>query len=149
MGIRVFIVRYVRNVKNHFSAKQMVLATHSWLGQVASFSCEIIDCPDCTFGPIVLKLSWPFSFLHALHVWHFGELSVASHSRVPVARSSLIAHTREFFTLSHIQSLHDSHLNIGYEIVELQANLVWNKANTWLNKFNLTCLTVFWLWCFE
>ena len=52
-------------------------------------------------------------------------------------------HTREFFTLSHIQSLHDSHLNTGYQIAELQANLVWNKANTWLNKFNLTCLTVF------
>ena len=55
----------------------------------------------------------------------------------------MIAHTREFFTLSHIQSLHDSHLNTGYQIAELQANLVWNKANTWLNKFNLTCLTVF------
>ena len=43
MGIRVFIVGYVSNVKSHFSAKQGVLATHSRLGQVISSSCEITD----------------------------------------------------------------------------------------------------------
>ena len=32
MGIRVFIVGYVKNVKSHFSVKQDVLATHSLLG---------------------------------------------------------------------------------------------------------------------
>ena len=32
VGIRVFIVGYVRNVKRHFSAKQGILATHSRLG---------------------------------------------------------------------------------------------------------------------
>ena len=50
----------------------------------------------------------------------------------------LNAHTLEFFTLSHTLPLHDSHLNTGYLIAELQANLAQNKANTWLNKFNLT-----------
>ena len=43
-----------------------------------------------------------------------------------------------FFTLSHTQPLHNSHLNTGYLIAEIQANLSWNKVNTWLNKFNLT-----------
>ena len=49
VGIRVFIVGYVRNVKIHFSAKQRVLVTHSQLGQVASSSCTIIDWPNCHF----------------------------------------------------------------------------------------------------
>ena len=31
MGIRIFIVGYVKNVKRHFSAKQGVLVTHSLL----------------------------------------------------------------------------------------------------------------------
>ena len=49
------------------------------------------------------------------------------------------AHTHlNFFTLSHTQSLHNSHLNTGYLIAEIQANLARNKVNTWLNKFNLT-----------
>ena len=39
---------------------------------------------------------------------------------------------------SHTQPLHYSHLNTGYLIAEIQANLARNKANTWLNKFNLT-----------
>ena len=43
-----------------------------------------------------------------------------------------------FFTLSHTQPLYNFHLNIGYLIPEIQANLAQNKANTWLNKFNLT-----------
>jgi len=44
----------------------------------------------------------------------------------------------QFFTLSHTQPLHNSHLNTEFLNVELQANFAWNKANTWLNKFNLT-----------
>ena len=96
MGIRVFIVGYVRNVKRHFSAKQGVLVTHSRRGWVASLSREIIDRPDCPFYPVVLQLSWPFSFLHASHVWHFGESTVASHSQDLVARILLNAHTPEF-----------------------------------------------------
>ena len=90
------------------------------------------------FCPIVLQLSWPFSFLHASHMWHFGKSSIASHSQVLVAGMLLNVHTLKIFTLSHTQSLHDSHLNTGYLIAELQANLARNKTNTWLSKFNLT-----------
>ena len=128
--MRVFIIGYVRNVKSNFSTKQGVLATHSWLGWVASSSCEITNWPNYAFCPVVLQLSWLFNFLHASHLWHFGKSSVV--------KMLLIAHTLEFFTLSHTQPLHDSHQNTGYLIVELQANFDWNKANTWLNKFNLT-----------
>ena len=134
MGIKVFIVGYVRNVKSHFSTKQGVLATHSRLGQVTSFSRQITEWPDCTFCSIVLQLSWPFNFLHASHVWHFWWVT----SRESLARILLIVHTLEFFIFSHTQPLHDSYLNTGFLIAELQANLAWNKANKWLNKFNLT-----------
>ena len=53
-------------------------------------------------------------------------------SRVPASLHSL----EHFFTLSHTLPLHDSHLNTGFLSVVLQANLSWNKANTWLIKFN-------------
>ena len=86
------------------------------------------------FCPVVLQLSWPFSFLHDSHVWHFGESTIASHSQDPIVRILLNVRTLGFFT----QPLHDSHLNTGYLIAEIQANLARNKANTWLNKFNLT-----------
>ena len=152
MGIRVFIVGYVRNVKSHFFAKQGVLATHLQLGQVASSSRQIIDWQDCHFCSIMSQLSWLFNFLHALHEWHFDESSVASYLRVLVTRILLIAHTLdiftlshtlEFFTLSHTQPLHDSHLNTEYLISESQSNLTRNKTNIWLNKFNLTILEIY------
>ena len=59
-------------------------------------------------------------------------------SREPLARSNSenplkFTHTLEFFTFSHTQLLHDSQLNTGY-----LANLAENKANTRLNRFNLT-----------
>ena len=119
------------NVKSHFSAKQGVLATNSWLGLVASFNREKIEWSDCTFCPIVIQLSWPFNFLHAPHMC---LILAGGQSRV----ASLMHTLNQFFTLSHTKLLHNSHLNIGYLIAELQANLAWNKANKWLNKFNLT-----------
>ena len=100
-------------------------------------SREITNWPDYHFCPIVLQLSWPFSFLHASHEWHFGELPVVSHSQDPVMRNLQMHTFLNFFTLSHTQPLHNSHLNTGYLIAKLQANLARNKANTWLNKFNL------------
>ena len=59
----------------------------------------------------------------------FGDLSVASHLRDPVASSSRMHTSKLFFTLFHTLPLHDSHLNTGFLNAELQANLVWNKAN--------------------
>ena len=110
----------------------------SQVERVASLSCELTAWPECIFCLVVLQLSWPFSFLHASHMWYFGKSTVASHSRNPVARILLNAHTLNFFTLSHTQPLHDSHLNTGYLIAEIHTNLAQNKVNTWLNKFNLT-----------
>ena len=72
--------------------------------------------------------------LHAPHVCHFSDFPVARSSReTPLIHASWV-----FFTLSHTQPLHKIHLNTGYLIAKLQANLAQNKANTWLNKFNLT-----------
>ena len=108
------------------------------VGWVASLSLELTTKLDCNFCSVVLLLSWPFNFLHVSHVWHFGELPVTSHSRDLVARN-LQMHTRlNFFTLSHIQPLHNFHLNTGYLNAKIQANLARNKSNTWLNNFNLT-----------
>ena len=68
---------------------------------VTSLNRELIAWLDCTFCPVVLQLSWPFSSLHASHVCHFGLVSHES-----VARSScetpLIAHILSFLhTPSH------------------------------------------------
>ena len=65
-------------------------------------------------------------------------------SESPLASQSqecFLMHTLDqFFTLSNTQPLHNSHLNTGFLIAELQANLAHNKVNTWLNKFNITIL---------
>ena len=88
---------------------------------------EVLSC-KATAG-VTLQLP-----LHASHVCHSGDLLVTSQSR-----DSLELHTSwDFFILSHTLPLHNSHLNTGYLIAKLQANLARNKANTWLNKFNLT-----------
>ena len=112
----------------------------SWVEQVARLSRELTAWPDCIFCLVVLQLSWPFSFLHASHVWHFGDLPIASQSRDLVVRLLWMRTTWVFFTLSHTQPLHNSHLNTRYLIAKIQANLARNKVNTWLNKFNLTNL---------
>ena len=58
--------------------------------------------------------------------------------RDPIMRLLWLHLSWVFFTLSHTQPLHKSHLNKKYLITKLQANLARNKTNTWLNKFNLT-----------
>ena len=90
----------------------------------------------------VLSYSVPASVtlqlpLHASHVCHFGDLPVAN--RKIQSWDSFELHTSwVFFTLFHTLPLHNSYLNTGYLIAKLQVNLARNKANTWLNKFNLT-----------
>ena len=106
--------------------------------QVASLSRELTVWPDCIFCPVVLQLSWPFSSLHASHVCHFGDLLVVSQLWNLVARLLCMHTSWVFFTLSHTQLLHNSHLNTRYLIAKIQENLTQNKTNTWLNKFNLT-----------
>ena len=69
-------------------------------------------------------------------VTNSGESPLVSQLRGPVA-SHLFFHTLDqFFTLSHTQPLHYSHLNTKFLNTELQANLTQNKVNTQLNKFN-------------
>ena len=50
--------------------------------------------------------------------------------RVPVSFHNL----EQFFTLSHILPLHDSHLNTWLLIAKIRANLVRNKANKMIDK---------------
>ena len=105
------------------------------LGLVTRMSCEFESRANyparlevlfySTIAGVTLQLP-----LHASHMCHS--------SNSPVTRPFLSAHIWVFFTLSHTLPLHNSHLNIGYLIAKLQANLVRNKTNTWLNKFNLT-----------
>ena len=106
--------------------------------QVASLSHELTTWLDHTFCLVVLQLLWPFNSLHASHMCHFDDLPVVSQLRDPVARLLWLHISWVFFTFSHTLPLYKSHLNIGYLISKLQANLARNKANTWLNKFNLT-----------
>ena len=83
------------------------------------------------FCLVVLQVAWLFSSpTCSARV----QLLAACKPRVPASLHSL----EHFFTLSHTLPLHDSHLNIGFLSAVLQANLSWNKANTWLIKFNLT-----------
>ena len=81
-------------------------------------SRELTARPNCIFCPVVLQLSWPFNFLHASHVWHFGDLPDASQSRDPVTSQSrdpvtrwlLIVHTWSILhTFSHITLILFSH----------------------------------------
>ena len=93
-----------------------------------------LSCSD----PTVLTLQLPTC---STRVPHSGKSPLANQSRVPVT-SQLFLHTLDqFFTLSHTQPLHYSHLNTRFLNAELQANLVRNKSNTQLNKFNFTIST--------
>ena len=109
------------------------------LGLATGISRELTAWPDWKFCPMVLQLAWLFSSpecftsvppLATRQLWVNHEIQSQGPSWV---------HTLElFFTLSHTLPLHDSHLNTRFLSAILQANLSWNKANTWLIKFNLT-----------
>ena len=69
--------------------------------------------------PAILTLQLIACFTHVLD---FGKS--------PVARSLWLHTLDQFFTLSHTQPLHYSHLNIGFINAKLQADLTQNKTNT-------------------
>ena len=133
-----------------FSTKQGVLATNSRLGWVGRFNSEITDWLDYPFlscsALAIVILQLPACFTRVAFWRVINCESLTSFSCESLASSFLNAHTLEFFTHSHTQPLHNSHLNTRYLIAELQVNLVQNKANIWLNKFNLTksYYQVFW-----
>ena len=114
------------------------------MGRVVSSSSKVTYWLACHFlscsVPVVVTLLLPVCFTRV------AFLRVTS--REPLVRSSRentleCTHALEFFTLSHTQPLHNSHLNTGYLIAELQEDLTRNKGNTWLNKFNFTILTCY------
>ena len=95
VGISVFIVGYVRNVKIHFFNK----TGHFGDLLASKMSHELTARPECQFlscsVPIVMALQLPAYFTHVA----FWRVS----SRESLARSShenpLNAHTLEFFSL--------------------------------------------------
>ena len=126
----IFILGWEWNVKSQVFQNR----AGSRLEWVASSSREITEWPVILFCPVVLQLAWRFNFWHAWHVSSFWRLAAASHLRD--SRESLFfLHTLEhFFTLSHSLPLQESHPNTGLLIAEIQANLVWNKANKMIDK---------------
>ena len=105
------------------------------LKRVASLSYELTAWLDCIFlscsAPAIVTLQFPACFT-CVPLWRLANRKIQS-------RDSFNLHTSwVYFILSHTKLLHDSHLNTEYLIAKLQANLVQNKVNTWLNKFNLT-----------
>ena len=105
------------------------------LGWVASSSCEQMAWPVWDFCPVVQQLTWLFNFWHASHVCNILVACKPRATReiqpwVPVSLPNL----EQFFILSHILPLHDSHLNTWLLIAKIQANLAWNKANNMVDK---------------
>ena len=106
MGIRVFIIGYVRNVKRHFSTKQCVLATHSLLGWVTSLSRKITTRPDCPFFScnvlVVVTLRLPACFTRVAFWWVANRESLAKSSCKNLFECShtWILHTRSHITLT-------------------------------------------------
>ena len=118
MGIRVFIVGYVRNVKSQFSSKQGILATwpRDWNESQDNFQVKLYFLSYN--APTVMTLQLPTCF-----------------TRVPLWRlSGCEIQSRYSFEFIHLEfsshSLTHSHLNTRYLIAKLQANFVHNKANT-------------------
>ena len=140
--MRVFIVRYVRNVKSQFffSFKNRAgwrLGLATWLRR--EFKPRANWMVRLDFCPVVLQLAWLFSSLACSVRVHLLAACKPQASREIQPRVSASLHILEhFFTLSYTLPLHDSHLNTGFLSAELQANFSRNKANTWLIKFNLT-----------
>ena len=102
----------------------------SWLGWVASSSREQTAWPACKFCPVVN--SWHDASASSMlgtcaSIW---QLAAASHPWDPATSPCFFAHTWAILhTILHTLPLHDSHLNTGFLIAKIQANLAQNKAN--------------------
>ena len=139
MGMRVFILGYVRNVKSQFFQNRAGwrLGLMTWLSREFKLRANWIARLD--FCPVVLQLAWLFSSLACSTRVHRLVACKPWASREIQSRVFASLHNLEYcFTLSHTLPLHDSHLNTGLLSTKLQANLSRNKANTWLIKFNFT-----------
>ena len=129
--MRVFIVGY------EMECEKSVFSKTGYIGEslTTGMSCEFqsldnrkarlyfLSCSDSAV--LTLQLS-----TCSTHVTHSGKLPLVSQLRDPIV-SCLLTHTLDqFFTLSHTQPLHYSHLNIGFLNAKLQAILARNKTNT-------------------
>ena len=109
------------------------------LSLVSETSCEFRSQPNCLArlyilscsAPVVVTLQFPAYFTR-VPLWRLASRKIQSWG------SFVCTHLEFFFTLSHTQPLHNSHLNTRYLIAKIQENLTQNKTNTWLYKFNLT-----------
>ena len=106
----------------------------SRLDWVASSSREQTAWSAWNFCPIVN--SWRDASASGMlgtceSIW---QLAAASHPRNPAASPCFFTHTWAILhTLSHTLPLHDFHLNTGFLIAKIQANLARNKANKMIN----------------
>ena len=124
-----------RNVKSQFFPNKVVWRLGLATGLSREFkpranglaSLGLLSC-SATAG---MTLQLP-CMLHTCA--NFGGLPVASHPRVQLRVSASLHNLKHFFTLSHLLSLHDSHLNTGLLIAKVQANLTRNKANKMVDK---------------
>ena len=102
----------------------------SRLGWVASSSREQTAWPAWNFCLVVN--SWRHASASGMlgtcaSIW---RLVATSHPRDPAVSPCFFAHTWTILhTFSHTLPLHDSHLNTGFLIAKIQANLARNKAN--------------------
>ena len=119
-------LQYVGIRKSQFFPNRVVQR----LGLATGLSCEFKSRANCLASLGLLSCSATTGMtLQLLCMLHrcasFGNLPAMSQLRGPAE-----LHTFElFFTFSHTLSLYDSHLNIGFLIAKIQANLVRNKAN--------------------
>ena len=126
----VFILGWEWNVKSQVFQNK----AGSRLGLAAWLSREIQPRDNWMASCPILSCSAPASMtLQLLACLARVQLLAACSCESPArsSRESLyFLHTLEhFFTLSYSLPLQESHLNIGLLIVEIQANLAWNKAN--------------------
>ena len=120
------------NAKSQFFkaelAGDLIESRVNWMASLDLLSCSV-------------QLTWQFSFSACFTRVHPLAACQSRATRKIQSWVLTSVHSLEhFFTLSHTLPLHDSHLYTGFLSAELQANLSWNKANTWLIKFNLTLL---------
>ena len=130
VGIRVFIIGCIRNAKSQLQPNiafwRLDLATRtsrkfeSWANCLARL--EVLSCSAIT--GVTLQLS-----LHASHVCHSGNLLVGASREIQSRGFSWVHTSWAFFTFFYTLPLHNSHLNTGYLIAKLQANLARNKTN--------------------
>ena len=100
----------------------------SRLGWVASSRREQTAWPAWNFCPVVNGATLQLLACLA-RVLQSGGLQPRATREIQPRVPAFLHTLEQFFTLSHTLPLHDSHLNIGFLIAKIQANLARNKAN--------------------